>query len=131
MQDNTNSKIITVAFVVAGFLAALVVQILFESLSVSFGPVARLHTDETLRHGLPIAVGLLTFAILQFTPKIRVWADESVSEVRRVVWPTRKEVVAMATVCCVMVVVVGIFLGAFDFASQHFVRAIVNINLFH
>jgi preprotein translocase subunit SecE len=129
--DNTNNKVITVAFVIGGFLAAMVVQILFESFAVSFGAVARLHNEESIRHALPIAVGLLTFAILQFTPKIRVWADESVAEVRRVVWPSRKEVMAMAMVCCVMVVVLGIVLGAFDFASSHFVKAIVNINLFH
>ncbi len=131
VQDNTNSKIMTIAFVACGFLAALVVQVLFENFSVSFAPVARLHNNETIRHALPITVGLITFAVMQFNARIRVWADESVAEVRKVVWPSRRDTVAMTIVCCVMVVVLGIMLGAFDFASQHLVRAFVNLNLFH
>jgi hypothetical protein len=61
MQDQTNSKIMTMAFVAAGFLAALIVQVLFENFSVTFAPVARLHANETVRHALPIGVGLLVF----------------------------------------------------------------------
>jgi preprotein translocase subunit SecE len=131
MQDNTNSKIMTMAFVTMGFLIALVVQVLFENLSVTFGVVARLHSNETLRHALPIATGLFTFAILQFTPKVRTWADECISEVRKVVWPSRKDTMAMTMVCCVMVVVVGILLGAFDFAAQNLLKTFVNLNIFH
>ena len=131
MQDNTNSKIMTIAFVLAGFLLAMVVQVLFENLSVSFSAVARLHNNETVRHALPIAVGLITFALLQFNPKIRNWADECIAEVRKVVWPSRKDTIAMTMVCCVMVVVVGVLLGVFDFASQHLIKTFVNLNLFH
>lgn len=131
MQDSTNSKIMTIAFVAMGFLAALVVQVLFENLSVSFAVVARLHNNETLQHALPIGVGLLTFALLQFNAKIRGWADECIAEVRKVVWPSRKDTMAMTMVCCVMVVFVGVALGVFDFASQHIIKTFVNLNLFH
>lgn len=131
MQDNTNSKIMTIAFVAMGFLLALVVQVLFENLSVSFAVIARLHNNETLQHAVPIGVGLLTFALLQFNAKIRTWADECIAEVRKVVWPSRKDTIAMTMVCCVMVVFVGVALGVFDFASQHIIKTFVNLNLFH
>jgi preprotein translocase subunit SecE len=131
MQDSTNSKIMTMSFVAMGFLVALVVQVLFENFSVSFGPVARLHANETIRHALPIGAGLITFALLQFNAKVRTWADECISEVRKVVWPSRKDTVAMTTVCCVMVVIVGVLLGVFDFASQHLIKTFVNLNIFH
>jgi len=131
MQDNTNSKIMTMAFVAMGFLIALVVQVLFENLSVSFAVIARAHNNETLRHALPIGLGLFTFAMLQFNPKVRTWADECIAEVRKVVWPSRKDTIAMTMVCCLMVVVVGILLGVFDFASQNLIKTFVNLNLFH
>jgi preprotein translocase subunit SecE len=131
MQDQTNSKIMTMAFVAAGFLAALIVQVLFENFSVTFAPVARLHANETVRHALPIGVGLLVFALLQFNSKVRTWADECIAEVRKVVWPSRKDTIAMTIVCCVMVVIVGVLLGAFDFASQHLIKTFVNLDLFH
>jgi preprotein translocase subunit SecE len=131
MQETTNSKIITLAFVAFGALAAITVQVLFESLAVSFGPVARLHNSEALRHGLPLVVAIITFAILQFTPKIHLWADESVGEVRKVVWPSRRDTIAMTMVCCIMVVLAGIALGAYDFLATHMIKTFVNLNLFH
>jgi len=131
MQDSTNSKIMTIAFVATGFLAAMIVQVLFENLSVSFAVVARAHNNEAIQHALPIGVGLLTFALLQFNAKIRNWADECIAEIRKVVWPSRKDTVAMTMVCCVMVVFLGVALGLFDFASQNIIKTFVNLNLFH
>lgn len=131
MQDNTNSKIMTMSFVAAGFLAALVIQILFENLAVSFAWAARLHNNEMVQRAAPVIVGLLTFALLQFNAKVRVFSDECISEIRRVVWPSRKDTTAMTIVCCVMVMLVAVTLGILDFASQHLVKAFVNLNLFH
>jgi preprotein translocase subunit SecE len=131
MQDTTNQKIMTLSFVASAFLMALVMEVLFEQMAVQFGPVARLHNNETLRHALPIGVGLLTFALLQFNAKIRAWADECIAEVRKVVWPSRRDTMAMTMVCCVMVVMVGIALGVFDFGSQRLIKFFVNLNIFH
>ena len=131
MQENGNNKIMTLAFVICGVMAFMVVQVLLTNFAASFAIVARLHGNEAFRHGLPIGVGLLTFALLQFNSKVRVWADECISEVRKVVWPSRKDTMGMTMVVCIMVTVVGVALGAFDFLSQHLVKWFVNLNLFH
>lgn len=127
-MDDNNKKIRAVAFILAGALAAIVVDVLFESLAVTFGRVARLRNDDTLRHGIPIAIGLITFLLLQFNARIRVWADECISEVRRVVWPSKQEVTAMTVVVCVMVGLFGLGLGVFDFVSGQLVTAFVQTN---
>jgi len=41
---------------------------------------------------------------------------ESKEELTKVVWPTRKEAIAMTTVVLVICVVVGVYLGAIDYA---------------
>ena len=49
-----------------------------------------------------------------------------VSEVRKVVWPSRKDTVAMTTVCCVMVVLSGVAFGLFDFVASQLIKVFVN-----
>lgn len=127
-MDDSNKKIRAVAFIIAGALVAVTIDVLFESLAVTFGKVARLRNDETLKHGIPIAVGLITFLVLQFNTKVKVWADECISEVRKVVWPSKQEVTAMTMVVCVMVSLVGLGLGVFDFVSGQLVTAFVQTN---
>lgn len=127
-MDDNNKKIRAVAFILAGALAAIVMDVLFESLAVTFGKVARLRNDETLKHGLPIAIGLLTFLVLQFNAKVRVWADECISEVRKVVWPSKQEVTAMTVVVCVLVSFFGFGLGVYDFVAGHLVTTFVQTN---
>lgn len=127
-MDDNNKKIRAVAFILAGALAAIVVDVLFESLAVTFGRVARLRNEDTLRHGLPLAIGLITFLLLQFNSRIRVWADECISEVRRVVWPSKQEVTAMTVVVCIMVGLFGLGLGIFDFVSGQLLTAFVQTN---
>lgn len=127
-MDDSNKKIRAVAFIIAGALVAVTIDVLFESLAVTFGKVARLRNDETLKHGIPIAVGLITFLVLQFNTKVKVWADECISEVRKVVWPSKQEVTAMTMVVCVMVSLVGLGLGVFDFVSGQLVTTFVQTN---
>ncbi len=127
-MEDTNKKIRAVAFILAGAIAAIVIEILFESLAVTFGRVARLRNDETLRHGVPILVGLITFLYLQFNPKIRAWADECISEVRKVVWPSKQEVTGMTVVVTAFVSIIGLGLGIFDFVSGQLVTTFIQTN---
>ncbi|NJL26347.1 MAG: preprotein translocase subunit SecE, partial [Calothrix sp. SM1_5_4] len=104
-NENNNQSIVNFSFVMAGFLAYFVVAILFELLAGTFGPVARLRNIEAVKHAVPVGFGLVTFLALFLNKKVHVWADEVIVEVRKVVWPSQKDTVAMTLVCCVMVVV--------------------------
>lgn len=125
-MEQDNSKIMTVAFVATGFVAAIVIEVLFEALAASFGAVASIRSTDAVRHGLPVGVGIVTFAVLQFNAGIRQWADEVVVELRKVVWPTQKDTVAMTTVVCVMLIIAGVLLGTFDFISGHVIKLLLN-----
>ncbi len=125
-MEQSNKKILTLAFAAAAFLAGFVVSLTFDALAGTFAFVARAYTNEVIAHGLPVAVGFLTFAILQFSASIGVWADEVLLELRKVVWPSRRDTIAMATVVCVMLLLAAAILGVFDFLSGNLIRFIVN-----
>lgn len=125
-NDKNNQSVINLAFVVAGFLVYFVVSILFETLAATFGVVQRLRSNDVVQHGLPVALGLATFLLLVMNPKVKAWADEVVTEVSKVVWPSRKDTTAMTIVCCVMCVMAGIAFGLMDFFSSQLIKFFVN-----
>lgn len=125
-NENTNHSIVNAALVGTGFLAYFVVSMIFESLAGAFGPVARLHNQDAIKHGLPVALGLITFLTLFLNTKVHTFFDEAVTEVRKVVWPSRKDTTAMTIVCCVMVVIAGIGFGVFDFFASQLIKVFVN-----
>lgn len=123
--EKNNQNIVNFAFVVAGFLAYFITNVLLEVLAGTFGAVARVRSIDAVNHGLPVAVGLVTFFVLFLNKKVQTWADESVTEVRKVVWPSRKDTIAMTIVCCVMVVLAGISLGVYDLLCSQMIKLFV------
>jgi preprotein translocase subunit SecE len=117
-MENNNNKIITVSFMVGGIILGIVVSVLWEALiAVSTGGFGRFIGQDWIRHGLPVLVGLGFFLALQFNKTVLAWADEVVVEIKRVVWPSRKDTAAMTIVVCVMLVISGIALGLLDVLS--------------
>lgn len=126
MEEKSNQNLVNFGFVIFGALAYYVSGQLLDVLAGMFGAVARIREVDAVKHGLPVALGLLTFALLFFNPKVQAWADEVVTEVKKVVWPSRKDTVAMTIVCCVMVVIAGIGLGIYDFLASQAIKIFVN-----
>lgn len=124
-NEKSNQSIVNFAFVVAGFLAYYVVMVVFEVLADTFGPVARLRDVSVVHHGLPVLAGLITFLALFLNRKVHLFADECVVEVRKVVWPSQRDTLAMTAVCCAMVIVAGIGFGLFDFFSSQLIKLFV------
>jgi len=124
-MENTNSKILTLSFALAGAISGLIVHLLIKSFSAAFGIVARLADSDLVRHGLPVLIGMAVFLGLQFNPKVRTWADEVVTEVRKVVWPSQKDTTAMTIVVLIMVAISSVIISAFDFASGMFLKWIM------
>lgn len=124
-MDQNNKKIITVSFVIVAFLIGFIVKVLLETFSASFGFVAILIENDAIRHGIPFLSGLITFLILQFKKSINIWADEVVSEIKKVVWPSRKDTMAMVVVVCAMLIISGIILGLFDVVSGYVINFVM------
>jgi preprotein translocase subunit SecE len=117
VMDNTNSKILTLSFALAGAMGGLALHLLIKSFAAAFGIIARLSDSDIVRHGLPVLFGLVVFAVLQFNPRVVAWGDEVVVEIKKVVWPSRKDTTAMTMVVLVMVGISSILITGFDLAS--------------
>src|SRR5687768_11674186 len=102
-MDKTNSKILTLSFAVAAALIGFTLQLLIRIFAGAFGAVARLTDSDLVRHGLPVIVGFGLFFLFQFHPKVRIWAEEVVVEIRKVVFPSRKDVTFMTISAIIMV----------------------------
>lgn len=125
-MDNTNSKILTLSFAIAGAIIGFTVHLLVKSLSAAFGVVARMSDSDVIRHGLPVAAGLIAFAVLQFNPQVRNWGEEVAVEIRKVVWPSRKDTTAMTIVVVIMVLISSVIVTGFDLASGSILKLLMN-----
>ena len=116
-MDKSISKILTLSFALAGALVGVTISLLMRAFAGAFGVVARLTDADIVRHGLPVAIGFAVFALLQFNPKVRAWGEEVVVEVKKVVWPSRKDTVAMTIVVLIMVAISSVIITGFDGVS--------------
>lgn len=124
-MEKTNSKIITMSFAIGAFLAGLVVSLLMKAFAGAFAVVARAYDMDIVRHGLPLLVGFGLFLYFQFNSKIVTWADEVVVEVRKVVWPSRKDTTAMTIVVCIMVLISSVIISSFDLISGYVINTLM------
>ena len=124
--ENSNESFISTSFAGAGILVYFMVSVFLEVAAGTFGVMARIRSNEIVQHGLPVGLGLVTFLYLFMNKKTHAWADECVTEVRKVVWPSRKDTVSMTVVCCAMVLISGLTLGIFDFISGQLIKIFVN-----
>ena len=122
MIKEENVKIVTVGFIALSFLIAFVARVIFETLSVAFGFFANFYSMDIFRHGVPIGVGLAAFLIFQLHKPYQRLADEVVTEVRKVVWPGKKELYSMTVLVCIILIVSGLVLGVFDLVAGTSIR---------
>jgi len=57
--------------------------------------------------------------------ELRQFFDESVVEIKKVVWPTRKETITTCIAVLVVSVVIALYLGVVDLAFSKIVEAIL------
>ena len=117
-MEKNNNKVIMVSFLITAILVGIVVNVAMETAAaVATGAFGRFVSGDLVRHGVPVLAGLATFFALEFNKSVFTWADEVVAEIRRIVWPSRKDTVAMTIVVCIMLLISGVTLGLFDFVS--------------
>lgn len=126
-MDQTNKKVITVGFLAAGALTAYVVSVIIQLLQASISFFARLAENDLFTHGLPVGVGILVFLFLQFNPKTVKWAEEVVTEIRKMVWRTMKDTTAVTIAVCIMVIISGILLGLLDYVSGKVINYFISL----
>ncbi|MCX6112593.1 MAG: preprotein translocase subunit SecE [Proteobacteria bacterium] len=73
----------------------------------------------------PVILGGLAAYLLYKTQKIREYILEVISEVRKVVWPNRKETWGATVVVIIAVLISGAVLGIFDWLAGLFMNLIL------
>lgn len=126
-MDQSNKKIITVSFLAAGALAGYILAVVLQLLEASVSFFARLAENDLFTHGVPVAVGILVFSYLQFNSKTQKWAEEVVVEIRKMVWRTQKDTVAVTIAVCIMVIISGLVLGLLDFVSGKVINYFISL----
>ncbi|MEY4617195.1 MAG: preprotein translocase subunit SecE [Pseudomonadota bacterium] len=124
-MDKTNQKILTLSFVIFSVIISVSTSLLLKALAGSFGVVARMHDVDLVKHGLPVAIGLVLFASLQFNKNVLAWGEDVALEIRKVVWPSRKDTTAMTIAVVVMVLISTVIITFFDVVSGNFVNFIL------
>ncbi len=113
-MNEDNKKIITVSFVALSLLVALVVHLLLQFLAQSFSFFTRIESNELLSNGLPVGIGILTFVSLQWNKTVVNYSEGVVSELLKVVWPSRKDTGLMTIVVVITLIISGVVIGAYD-----------------
>jgi preprotein translocase subunit SecE len=124
-MDKTNSKILTLSFAITAALIGFTLQLLIKIFAGAFGAVARMADSDFVRHGLPVLVGFGLFFLLQFNPRIRAWAEEVVTEIRKVVFPSRKDVTFMTISAIIMVAISTGIIWSFDLVSGYVLKLLM------
>ena len=72
-----------------------------------------------------VATTVVLFAGLLRTPRVYVFTDEVVTELRRVTWPTQEETVRSSTVVVVFTVILAAVLAVYDYVWVTITRAVL------
>jgi len=127
-MEKTVQKIMMVSFVAAAFLVGYTVQVVNTILSSVSGTFARITDSDLATHGAPVVMGVLFFAYLSFSPKVKAWAQDVIVEVSKVVWPSQKDTTAMTIFVCFFMLVSGVILGIFDYISSQVIQFIIELS---
>jgi preprotein translocase subunit SecE len=122
--ENDNGKILTMSFLVAAAIVFFAVGMVIDTISGMSGSFARVAGNELVRAGLQVGLAAATFSLLRFKKNWVHFFDEVVMELRKIVWPSRKDVIAMTVVVCVMVMVCGLIFAIFDGLSVYVVTSL-------
>src|SRR5688572_11233524 len=127
VEGENTKKIMTMSFVGCALVVWLAAGILLDTAASAWGVVARVADQEIFRHGVPFLIAVITFVSLQFNKKVVAYMDEVITEIKKVVWPSRPETSAMTIVVCVMLLISGLLVGLFDMFSGYIVKYLINI----
>lgn len=125
-MNEDNKKIITVSYVIAGGIVYYLVHVLIQFLAGNFSTFATIGRQDWFVNGVPVLLGFITFASLQFNRKVVDFSDAVVVELRKVVWPSRKDTGMMTVVVIIVLIIAGLLVGLFDATWAFVINHLVN-----
>jgi preprotein translocase subunit SecE len=64
--------------------------------------------------------------VKSYVTSVKQFLSEVVSELKKVVWPNRKETLGTTGVVLILVVIIACYLGMVDYLLSHFVRYLID-----
>ncbi len=109
-----NRKIILAFYMVCSAVLWFLSRSFLDWLYHTFYAIRRYAAVTTLRELLPVILGAILFGFLFRNPKVNTVMDEVVSELKKVTWPTRDDVVKSTTVVIICIAIASFILAGFD-----------------
>ncbi len=109
-----NRKIILAFYVTVSAVLGFLIRSSIQYFYLTFYQFRRLPGIAITREAVPIAVAFLTFYILVRHQKMNTLMEDVVSELKKVTWPGREEVVRSTIVVMICIMICSLILGAFD-----------------
>ena len=111
-----NQKYILMAFLAAGVLVGMSVRglmiPLLASLEVADPLIGGAFTGTTLAG---LAIGAITFAVLNRHENALRFTDETITELRKVAWPDREETIRSTSIVVGTTLFIAVALASYDF----------------
>lgn len=107
-------KIILICHLAVSTLVWFLSRAGINYLYLAFYQVRRLAGIAALREVVPVVLGAITFGILFKNAQVNLVLDEVVSELRKVTWPAREDVVRSTTVVIVCILIASFIFAGFD-----------------
>lgn len=109
-----NRKLILGSYLGASIVTWFLARSTFAYLYLTFYQIRRLAGVNALREGLPVLLGAIVFIVLVKHPRVNVVMDEVVSELKKVTWPSKDDVVKSTTVVIICILIASFILAGFD-----------------
>jgi preprotein translocase subunit SecE len=111
-----NRKIIIGAYLSASAIVWFMSRSLLQYLYLTFYQIRRLPGISEVREFLPVVLAFVTFLLFFRNARTNTVLEEVISELKKVTWPSRPDVVKSTTVVLICVCIASFVLAGFDFA---------------
>jgi preprotein translocase SecE subunit len=109
-----NRKLILAFYLISSMVLWLLSRSAIQYFYLTFYQIRRVPGIAVMREALPIVLAVACFLILIRHARVNLVLEEVVSELKKVTWPSRDEVVRSTTVVLVCITFASLVLAAFD-----------------
>lgn len=109
-----NRKVILSSYLSASVVSWFLCRSLVQWAYTTFYHIRRLPGIDFGREALPVLVGAIVFIGLFKNPKVNLVMEEVVSELKKVTWPNREDVMKSTWVVLVCILIASFILAGFD-----------------
>ncbi len=120
-----NKKIITVSFLVTAALVGFLAHVFMNFMAANVAIFERIRSQDIYSNGIPVALAAITFAVLQFNPRVVEFVDSVVMELKKVVWPPPRDTMIMTVVVVITLIISGVLVGLYDALWAYLINMIV------